>query len=64
MCLSFNELGIFKYIKKKKPINYEDVHIKFKAWKEKIYYTNSQCAEVLNISVPTIKRLALSIIIY
>ena len=31
---------------------------KFKAWKHKMGYTNAQCAEILNVSVPTIKRLA------
>lgn len=57
MYLKFKELGVFEELKKKKPINYNDVTIKFKAWKKKMGYTNSQCAEILNVSIPTIKRL-------
>lgn len=58
MYLRFKERGVFEELKKKKPINYDDVPIKFKAWKKKMGYTNTQCAEILNVSVPTIKRLA------
>lgn len=57
MYLKFKELGVFEELKKKIPINYEDVPVKFKAWKEKMGYTNSECAEILNVSVPTVKRL-------
>jgi transcriptional regulator with XRE-family HTH domain len=57
MYLKFKELGVFEELKKKKPINYDDVPIKFKAWKNKMGYTNAQCAEILNVSVPTVKRL-------
>lgn len=39
-------------------INYNDVPMKFKAWKNKMGYTNAQCAEILNLSIPTVKRLA------
>ena len=52
MYLKFKELGVFEDLKKKKPINYDDVPIKFKAWKDKMGYTNAQCAEILNVSVP------------
>ena len=31
--------------------------IKFKVWKAEMGYTNAQCAEILNVSVPTVKRL-------
>ncbi len=55
--LKFKKLGVFEKLKKKKPINYDDIPIKFKAWKKKMGYTNAQCAEILNVSVPTIKRL-------
>ncbi|WP_297422800.1 helix-turn-helix transcriptional regulator [Clostridium sp.] len=58
MYLKFKELGVFKELKKKKPINYDDIPVKFKAWKKKMGYTNAQCAEILNVSIPTIKRLA------
>lgn len=58
MYLKFKELGVFEELRKKKPINYNDVPIKFKAWKEKMGYTNSECAEILNVSVATIKRVA------
>lgn len=58
MYLKFKELGVFKELKKKKLIKYDDVPIKFKAWKEKMGYTNAQCAEILDVSVPTVKRLA------
>lgn len=57
MYLNFKELGVFEELKKKKSINYADVPIKFKAWKDKMRYTNAQCAEILNVSVSTIKRL-------
>ena len=58
MYLKFKELGVFKDLKKKKPINYDDVPIKFKAWKDKMGYTNAQCADILKVSIPTVKRLA------
>lgn len=51
MYSKFKELGVFKEIKKKKPISYDDVTIKFKAKKMKMGYTSAQCAEILNISV-------------
>ena len=57
MYLKFKELGVFEELKKKKPINYDDIPVKFKAWKKKMGYTNSECAEILNVSIPTIKRL-------
>lgn len=38
-------------------INYANVPIKFKAWKKKMDYKNAQCVEILNVSVPTVKRL-------
>lgn len=57
MYLKFKELGVFEDLKKKKPINYDDVPIKFKAWKYKMGYTNAQCAEILKVSVPSVKRL-------
>lgn len=43
MYLKFKKLGVFEELKKKKPINYEDVPIKFKVWKDKMGYTNTQC---------------------
>ncbi|URZ03710.1 hypothetical protein [Clostridium felsineum] len=58
MYLRFKELGVFKELKKKKPHNYTDVPNKFKSWKKKMGYTNAQCAEILNVSIATIKRLA------
>lgn len=60
MYLKFKELGVFEEFKKKKTINYDDVPIKFKAWKAKMGYTNAQCADILNVSVATVKRLASS----
>ena len=57
MYLKFKELGIFEELKKNKSINYDDIPIKFKAWKKKMGYTNSECAEILNVSIPTVKRL-------
>ena len=58
MYLKFKALGVFEELKKKKPINNDDIPIKFKTWKKKMGYTNSECAEMLNVSVPTVKRLA------
>jgi len=58
MYLKFKELGVFQKLKKKEPINYDDIPIKFKAWKAKMGYTNAQCAKILNVSVPTVKRLS------
>lgn len=58
MYLKFNEFGVFDELKKKKSINYYDVPIKFRSWKEKMGYTNSECTEILNVSVPTVKRIA------
>lgn len=58
MYLKFKELEVFEELKKEKPINYDDIPVKFKAWKTKMGYTNSECAEILNVSVPTIKRFA------
>jgi hypothetical protein len=58
MYLQFEKLGVFKKLNKKKPIHYDDVPIKFKTWKREMGYTNSECAEILNVSVPTVKRLA------
>lgn len=58
MYLKFKELGVFKKLNKKNSINYDDIPIKFKAWKEYTGYTNAQCSEILNVSVTTVKRLA------
>lgn len=57
MYLKFKEIGFFKELNKKKPINYNDVPTKFKALEKKMGYSNSECAEILNLSIPTIKRL-------
>ncbi|WP_035768887.1 helix-turn-helix domain-containing protein, partial [Clostridium beijerinckii] len=58
MYLKFKKLGVFNNLNKKDPIDYDDVPNKFKEWKNKMGYTNAQCAQILNVSVPTIKRLA------
>ncbi|WP_017212186.1 helix-turn-helix domain-containing protein [Clostridium beijerinckii] len=58
MYLQLKKLGVFNTLNKNDPIDYDDVSNKFKEWKNKIGYTNAQCAEILNESVPTIKRLA------
>ena len=57
MYLKFKELGVFKELKKKERISYDDVPVKFKAWKTKMGYTNAQCAKILDVSIPTVKRL-------
>ncbi len=58
MYLKFKEFRVFDVLKKKKNINYDDAHIKFKAWREKMGYTNVQYAEILHVSASTVKRLA------
>lgn len=58
MYLKFKQLGVFEKLKRNTPINYDDVSVKFKAWRQSMGYTNAQCAEILNLSVSTIKRLA------
>lgn len=57
MYLQFKKLGVFIKLNKKDPIDYDDVPNKFKEWKNKMGYNNTQCAEILNVSVPTVKRL-------
>jgi len=58
MYIKFKELSVFESLVKTLKPNYTDIPIKFKAWKSKMGYTNAQCAEILNVSIPTIKRLA------
>ena len=58
MYLKFKDLGVFENLVKTHKPNYIDISIKFKAWKSKMGYTNAKCAEVLNVSVSTVKRLA------
>ena len=55
--MKFKELRVFEELKKKKSINYDDIPVKFKAWKTKMGYTNAQCAKILDVSIPTVKRL-------
>ena len=55
--IKFKKLGVFNKPLIKQEINYDEASTKFKAWKYKMSYTNAQCAEILNVSAPTVKRL-------
>jgi len=58
MYLKFNKLGVFEELKKKKPINYDDVSINLKLRKRRWVIVSGQCAAVLNVSIATITRIA------
>lgn len=57
MYLQLQKLVFLNRLNKKRLIHYNNVPIKFKVWKKKIGYSNTQCAEILNVSFPIIKRL-------
>ena len=44
MYVQFKKFGVFNKLNKKKPTGYDDIPIKFKAWKNKMGYTNAHCA--------------------
>ena len=57
MYLRFKDLGIFNNLLRKQEINYDEASAKFMTLKHKMGYNNAQCPEILNVSIPTVKRL-------